>query len=203
MLPRILAAFSFVLDLVIPPRKTALTVRALRAEDLQDLREDDGLPYHDERVRALVWEVKYYANRQALSLCGTLLAEVLLDVAQDTIGKPLLIPVPMHKARLKERGHNQTELLAQAALAHLDALEYAPRILERHTNTPQQQGLPERQRRTNVAKSMRATLPPELRGRVCVVLDDVTTTGATFAEAERALRQAGARHVVCVALAHS
>ena len=50
---------------------------------------------------------------------------------------------------------------------------------------------------------MRAVYPELVEGRVCIVVDDVTTTGATFEEAKRALTTAGARAVYCIALARS
>jgi ComF family protein len=197
------AVYELLCDLVAPPRATERIVRSLTLEDLQALHQDDALPYRDERVRALVWEVKYYANRRARELCGAFLAEPLLDLAQESLGAPLFIPVPMHAARKKERGHNQTELLCEAALPHLgDSYEYAPMALVR-TATRQQQGLPKHTRRTNVRHSMHVSNEKMVRGRTCIVLDDVRTTGATLEEAARALKVAGASSVECLALART
>ena len=210
-------------DLVIPPRSTERVVRTLTLEDLQQLAlqgsERGGiLPYHDELVRALVWEVKYYANRHAAALAGALLAEQLVASAAEELGTPLLIPTPMHNARRRERGHNQTELVCEVALRELapktgvlraayptqqPLIQYAPHALVRIRNTPQQQGLPKHIRKHNIRKSMQVVNEPLVRGRICVVFDDVTTTGATFAEATRALRAAGARRIICIALAQS
>ena len=231
------------LDLVAPARTSERIVRGLTREYLEEVGQHDGaLPYHDAGVRALVWEVKYYANRHALRLCGEVLAEMLMSVAQEEIGTPLLIPVPMHKTRRRERGHNQTELLCEAALAALGrkesslqkvlgfprfarpdfssrtflsasrvfssknvslAFQYAPKVLERIKHTHQQQGLPEFKRRRNVYGSMEVREPQTVNGRVCIVVDDVSTTGATLAEAQRALKAAGARVVQLIALAQS
>ena len=197
---------SFLCDLLVPPRPTERTIASLTPDDVRNLRSLDtgALPYHNEQVRALVWEVKYYANPHALSLCGPVLAEALMDVAAESLGKPLLLPIPMHPARRASRGHNQTELLAKAALPYIqDAVMYAPNILVRTRTTTAQQGLPEHKRRTNVARSMMVLTPEEVRGRTCIVLDDVMTTGATLKEAERALRASGASAVELIALAHS
>ena len=102
------------------------------------------------------------------------------------------------------RGHNQTELLAKSALAHMnDSLDYRPDILVRTRLTTPQQGLPQHKRKTNVIRSMEVVDAAHVKGRVCIVLDDVATTGATLKEAERALRHAGAREVELVALARS
>jgi competence protein ComFC len=193
-----------VIDLVVPPRETDRLVRDLTLEDLLNIQTEDGLPYHDPAVRALVWELKYFANKKAAALAGELLAEELLALAQEEIGKPLLIPIPMHTARRRERGHNQTELLCVAALKHIPGtFEYAPRVLERTSNTNQQQGLERMKRLQNVKGSMRVVDPDCIAGRICIVVDDVSTTGATFTEAKRVLKEAKARRIICVALARS
>ncbi|MDO8548459.1 MAG: phosphoribosyltransferase family protein [bacterium] len=217
-----------------PPRPTLRVVRSLTLPALRaiTLRGDNAgaLPYHDPRVRALVWELKYHANPTASALAGELVAEVLIGIASEELGKPLLVPMPMHAARRRERGHNQAELLCEAALRCMeDPMEilplvrsgplgrsihslqefpwgpfyYAPNVLVRERATPPQQGLAKHRRLTNVKNSMRAVYPERVRGRMCVVLDDVSTTGASLAEARRALLAAGAREVECVALAHS
>lgn len=202
---RSFAIFSLLSDLLVPPRETERAVRTLTLANMRTLRSLDSgsLPYHDSSARALVWEVKYYANRRATELCGAFLAELLADMATEELGRPLLIPVPMHQARRKARGHNQTELLAESALRYVgDLYDYSLHALVRIVDTSPQQGLSEKKRRTNVQGSMTAN-KEAVCGRVCVVLDDVSTTGATFAEAARALQKAGARSIHCVALAQS
>lgn len=193
-------------DTVIPPRASERVVRGLSLSQLQELMREDSLPYHDPRVTALIWELKYYGNPRATALCGALLSEHLLALAAEELGRPLLLPIPMHPARRKARGHNQTELLCQAALRHLGAqseasLEYATHALTRVRDTPTQQGLERSKRLRNVRGSMVAH--GAVRGRVCIVVDDVTTTDATLNEARRALRKAGARAVHTLALARS
>lgn len=199
---------SLILDFVAPPRQTDTLVCALSLDDLQKLTLQGGqigiLPYHDERVRALVWELKYYANNTAAKLAAELLHETLIAIATEQLGKPLLIPVPMHPARKRARGHNQTEVLCEALLPAVgEFFDYVPEALVRTRATLQQQGLEKHIRIKNIAQSMQAKEPEKIRGRVCVVIDDVSTTGATFAEAMRALKAAGARHVECIALAQS
>lgn len=111
------------LGLMLPPRRTETLVERLTLDNLLTLQTTEGLPYSNESVRALVWEIKYYANKRAALLAGELLAEELLAIASEELGRPLLVPVPMHKTRWRERGHNQTELLCQAALRHLEGAE--------------------------------------------------------------------------------
>jgi ComF family protein len=198
-----------IFDFLVPPRQSERLVRKLTLKELQNLGGEGGLPYNDPRVQALVWELKYYGSGRSAGLAGAYFGEQLLALAAEELGKPLLVPVPMHKARQIERGRNQTEVLCEAALFALSKVmgqenifQYAPQALERVVDTKTQQGLPRRERLNNVKNSMRAN-PGLVEGRVCVVVDDVTTTGATLAEAKRALKLAGARAVHTIALAQS
>ena len=202
--------FLYIVDLLLPPRRTELLVRSLNLQILESLSSEDGLPYHDPRITALVWELKYYGTKRAAALAGGYLSEVLLAIAAEELGAPLLVPVPMQKTRRRERGHNQTELLCEHVMLALRSLggegpvlEYKPNALTRPVNTKTQQGLPRAERLKNIKNSMRVFDAEIVRGRVCIVVDDVTTTGATLAEAKRALRAAGARAVHLVALARS
>lgn len=197
----------YLFDLLLPPRRTERVVRSLTLEQLQSLgtasADTEALPYHDPRITALVWELKYYGTAHACTIAGAYISEQVLAAAAEELGVPLLVPVPMHRSRRRERGHNQTELLCRAALRHLDgAVQYAPAALIRTTHTKQQQGLPKQERLKNVRSSMWAD-ETVVAGRACIVLDDVTTTGATLEEAKRALRNAGARAVHCISLARS
>ena len=190
------------IDYIVPPRRTETIVASLSIEDLYSLQTENGLPYHDDKVAALVWELKYYANPRAAALAGELLAEEITHLASEEIGVPLLVPVPMHHTRRSERGHNQTEVLCEALLQHA-SLDYAPSLLRRSVATVQQQGLPKHKRVKNVHGAMEVSGKETLKDRVCIVVDDVQTTGATLSEAKRALLHGGARKVVTVALAHS
>lgn len=191
-----------VFDALVPPRHSELAARQLTLSDLYALSNARGeLPYRNSKVRALVWELKYRASARAAKLAGEFLSDALLALSAEVVGTPLLIPAPMHAARRKARGHNQTELLCEAALPFLSgAFKYAPRALERLRHTAPQQGLMRGKRLRNVKNSMRAC-PGLVGGRACVVVDDVSTTGATLAEARRALLSAGAREVHTVSLA--
>lgn len=196
------------LDIIAPPRATDKLVRTLTLHELRTLTlggdRRGSLPYHDERVTALVWELKYFAHKRAAALAGNILSDILIGIAAKSPDTPLLIPIPMHAARRRQRGHNQTEILCEAALVHVQGFfEYKPQALVRTKGTPQQQGLHKNERERNLRYTMKVPSNTDVRNRICVVVDDVSTTGATFAEATRALREAGAQKVICVALAYS
>ncbi len=204
---KIFALLERLLDIIAPPRDTDKLVRTLELRELRSItlrgEKSGSLPYHDPRVTAIVWELKYFAHKQAAALAGELLSDVLKGVAAESLGVPLLIPIPMHAGRRRIRGYNQTELLCEAVLQHLPGFyEYKPQALSRVKATPQQQGLHKHERERNLTHSMKAR-PEVVRGQTCVVVDDVSTTGSTFDEATRALQAAGASQVICVALAYS
>jgi competence protein ComFC len=196
---------GFLFDALLPPRKTERAVRALTPEVLMMLKTPGGaLPYHEARITAFIWEIKYRRNALALRLAGEFLAEDALAIAEECLSKPTLIPVPMHKARKKERGYNQTELLCEAIMqAAPNSFLYAPNAVVRMRNTRPQQGLPRHQRLLNIHGAMEVVKPEEVAGKTCIVIDDVSTTGATAHETKRVLIEAGAREVHILTLAHS
>jgi len=114
----------------------------------------------------------------------------------------LVVPIPLHPRRLAARGFNQAALLATHAFARSRA-RLAGNVLVRIRDTPSQTGLDRAARLTNVRGAFAcrpvAPWPPT---RVWIV-DDVITTGATLAEAGRALREAGARNLIGVGLARA
>lgn len=109
----------------------------------------------------------------------------------------LLIPVPLHPRRLRERGFNQAHLLSAGLMRRgvfAPWTTLAPRALARVRETPPQTRLPRRQRRANLRGAFRA-MPEIVRGRSTLLVDDVMTTGATLDVCAQALMSAGARVV--------
>ena len=111
----------------------------------------------------------------------------------------LVAPIPLHRSRLRERGFDQAALLARAA-ARRFGLPCAD-LLVRTRPTKAQVGLDRTRREANVRGAFRARVAAP-GARVCLV-DDVLTTGATAADAARALLAAGAAHVEVRTLARA
>jgi ComF family protein len=106
----------------------------------------------------------------------------------------LIVPVPLHAERERNRGFNQSALLA-AELSRFLALPWKKNILRRIRNTKPQVGLSDTQRRVNMKNAFHCRDPRIVQDRRLLLIDDVMTTGATAASAAQALLQAGALRV--------
>ncbi|GAB4483505.1 MAG: hypothetical protein OHK0031_06830 [Anaerolineales bacterium] len=113
----------------------------------------------------------------------------------------MLIPIPLSPGRKAERGYNQVSLVA-APLADRRKLPLRASALRRVRETRSQVGLNAQQRRENVQHIFEAR-PRQVAGKNILLMDDVVTTGATLADAARALREAGAAAVYAFSIARA
>jgi ComF family protein len=154
----------------------------------------------DHCIRAF----KFQGERAWARVLGTLLAlerRRAGNVLPGAVPLPdLVVPVPLHLRRLRERGYNQSADLARFAAFSL-RLPLATDALERCRATGVQSSLPAAARAANVAGAFRALRP--LRGRHVALVDDVLTTGSTAAAAAAALAAAGAGSVELWVVARS
>jgi len=142
---------------------------------------------------------------------GSLLVGAWLALEADSAFRStcVIIPVPLHRSRERERGYNQAELLARGfarAMKKRGAISEANvatrALLRRHSTVPQS-GLSLQRRSENVRRAFEVIDPAGLRGRDLVLVDDVMTTGATASACAAALRAGGARRVVVLTLARA
>ncbi len=122
--------------------------------------------------------------------------------AQDIFGdNPLVVPVPLHPRRLRWRGFNQSELLAESLARHF-LLRMDTLALKRvHQTTPQADIREREQRLDNVSGVFSCAHPENIRGRTILLIDDVCTTGATLNECARILKVNGAKKVIALVVA--
>jgi ComF family protein len=113
----------------------------------------------------------------------------------------ILIPVPLGKKRLQERGYNQVALVAQP-LAYLTGIKYLPHAMWKSKDTRSQVGLNVNQRRENVSNAYRADAK-SVKGKSILLMDDVSTTGSTISACTEALLAAGARDVCAITIARA
>lgn len=120
------------------------------------------------------------------------LGDLLRFTAREArLSADVVVPVPLHPARLAERGYNQAALLASAVAWELGA-PLSARALRRTRATAQQVRLDRARRRDNVAGAFSVRDPGSVQGRRVVLVDDVTTTGSTLTACAAALVEAGA-----------
>jgi ComF family protein len=110
---------------------------------------------------------------------------------------PILVPVPLHRTRLWQRGFNQSALVAQELSRKLK-LSSEPLVLKRLKRTPPLKGMSSLQRRRTVAGAFKVADKEAVAGRTVILVDDVLTTGSTAEACARALQRAGAARVELV-----
>ncbi len=165
--------------------------------------------YNEPVIRRSLHSLKYknntaLAKRLAIPLHDKILQELIHQEKFNGFTKPLIIPIPLHKKRKRQRGYNQTEILCNE-LSLIDNSFYRTEnhVLYKHKHTPSQTEILNRKKRLkNIQNCFSAKNPEKIQGRNIILIDDITTTGATFNEASRVLKKAGAKRVICFAVAH-
>jgi ComF family protein len=154
----------------------------------------EGLP------RDLVYALKYRADFRAGKHLARLMAAMIGEELADD--EALLVPVPLHRRRLRARGFNQASFLARC-IARERGLPLAPAALVRAVDTLPLTGLDRRERKREVRGAIRVSARFRARGKRLLIIDDVFTTGATVEECCRVLKSAGALQTVAVAAARA
>lgn len=154
---------------------------------------------YDGVFRKAIISFKFYNHPQyakQLSLAMRDAAEKELpDIRYD-----LVTCVPLSKQRKKERGYNQSRLLAKAFAKEIQA-PFLPTLCKTRENLPQH-SLPKNKRRGNVRGVYALCCPPgKIAGKTILLVDDIVTTGSTLHECSRILKESGAARVVCAAAA--
>jgi competence protein ComFC len=157
-----------------------------------------AVSYHQGVMRTLVHRVKYEGVRVLVPILGD-----IMYAYWNSCPLPidLIVPVPLHPRRLRERGYNQSELLA-LSLAERMRLPLVSEALCRLKRTSPQVGLGARQRMSNVEGAF-ACHGEMIRGKRVLLIDDVCTSGATLAACSIALRQSAAATVSAFTLSRA
>jgi competence protein ComFC len=156
--------------------------------------------YHD-RVRLAVQAFKYGRRCELTDPLAAALSELLkqaIDTENLDPRELVITPVPLHKNKLKERGFNQSALLA-SLLAKRLGLNYK-NLLSRRRATLAQYGLTKAERFANVAEAFSVKKSPAIRGKTVILIDDVVTSGATALSCGKCLTAAGAKRIIVLAL---
>ena len=155
---------------------------------------------YEEPLSELIYAFKYHDKTYLRKLFWDFLTEYI-----DTYHIPLdqfdlIIPIPLHPARYRERGFNQAELLSQLLSLNYQ-LSHRTDILFRWKFTPSQTQQQAKQRWTNIADAFRINHHLDIADKSILIVDDLLTTGATAHSASEALKNAGAAYVGVLTLA--
>ena len=151
---------------------------------------------YGELSRSIAIRLKY---GRKVALARTMARFMAPLVRRDEEGA-ILVPVPLHRSRLWNRGFNQSALVA-SELCRATGLPSQPRLLRRVRRTPALKGMSVSQRRRTVSGAFRVDPAVDLEGRTVVLVDDVLTTGSTAEACAKALRKAGAARIELVSWA--
>jgi ComF family protein len=160
-------------------------------------------------MRDAIHALKYARLHPAARGLGRMLAEAIAQLAGEAPTELLVVPVPLHRTKLAQRGFNQARTLAREALRALRRthpewkLTLAPRTLMRLRATESQAGLTPRQRRLNVRGAFSLTDPAAVIMKHVLLVDDILTTGATARAAAQACARAGAASIWVATLARA
>ena len=159
-------------------------------------------------LRELVHLLKYDGVLPAARPLGKLLAVAIEELCLGNISVsdslPILVPVPLHGGKRRERRFNQEELIAREARKYLPAnFDMDCAVLIRQRETRSQVGLDREARITNMRGAFRVAAADRIQGRTIIVVDDVMTTGTTVSECARVLRGAGADRVFAATVART
>jgi competence protein ComFC len=177
---------------------SAVMVRRLELPGGCDLKVRYALEYRPA-VSRLIRDLKY-GDRPGLS--EVLAPFIAFALHAEVFTGPVLIPVPLHAAKRRERGYNQSEILARAA-GRMTGIETVSGALVRLRNTASQTSLGAEKRPANVRNAFAVRNDPSVRGKHVILIDDVVTTGATLSECARVLLGSGVSGVTGCVVASS
>lgn len=144
----------------------------------------------------LIPRLKYHSQLAIVPVLGSCLAEAVAAQPRPD----LLIPMPLHPIRIRERGFNHATEIARAVARQLD-LPLDARCCQRIRDTPPQMGLKHDARRRNVRDAFACS--GEVQGQHIALIDDVMTTGTSLNELAATMMRAGARDVTCWVVART
>ena len=166
-----------------------------KPEGMQSIRA--VWPYEGQ-IREIVRNYKYSGLR---TLAPILSAEMTTVLQEWNPPVDMIVHIPSHHSRLRERGFDQAELLAREVAGSTSIPFLA--ALSRTRETPiQARASDQQQRRENVRRAFAAKQSASLNGKDLLLIDDVMTTGATLREGARAITEAGGGRVYGLTLAH-
>jgi competence protein ComFC len=153
-------------------------------------------------IRELIHKFKYQSKDYLSSLLTRLLIEFICQYQINLELFDLIIPIPLHKIRLREREFNQAELIARKVTEEFPLPLSASNLWRKHHRQAQMELEEMSERWKNIKGCFALRNPAEVKGKNIILIDDVLTTGATCSEAASVLKAAGAGSIWVLTLAN-
>lgn len=204
------------LDLLFPPTDRSRFVRQLnteavdklpRAEKIQTDYLRAAFDYQHKTTRAIVQAAKYDSSHKAANIMGQKLYDELLSFCEEhrVISKSVgLVPIPLSNKRYQQRGFNQCRRIIRSILQTADSTDHFKErsVLEKTRQTKPQASLRKNQRQQNIKGCFRIRPGSSVESENLIIIDDVTTTGATIKEAKQVLEAGNPESILALAFAH-
>ena len=156
--------------------------------------------YHEQKVRDWVWRLKYRGQTGNARPLAAVLAAYLKNLALP-LEKYLIVPIPLSSQRFRERGYNQSELIADLLNKKLGVAVAADILVRLRHTAPQMEIREPKERTKNVAGAFTVSELPKNKRAKIILLDDVCTSGSTIQEAAKALKKAGFKNIIGLVVA--
>lgn len=162
--------------------------------------------YNDHLLRELIHIFKYNSVKELSEPLGILIKRLVKIKTKNIFNrlnknKTVIVPVPLHKRRLRERGFNQSEVLAEKLSEHTGFPVAKDIIIRRRASMPQadikdkNKEIQIQRRKQNIKNAFKITNPKFIEGKNVILIDDVATTCATLEECALLLKQSGAKKI--------
>ena len=161
-----------------------------------------SLYIYNDTIRQAIHNFKYNSRPKHGVFLGSLMAEYANEVLPRNIAIDMVIPIPLHKTKQRERGFNQAKILAHAICTPLN-LNLNTSVLERTRNTSRQADLNITERAENLEGAFTVQDPLAVSGKNILLIDDILTTGSTIQACRAELLAFGANRVLSYSLAHA
>ncbi len=171
--------------------------------------------YRHPAIKKSLWLLKYKGKKRLAKVFAEIIYEKILEElselsVMENFTNVILVPIPLSPKRYRERGYNQVELICEEiiklfqASESMDVLpEMLNNILIKTKETEHQARIKNRNvRLKNLIGSLAVKNGELIKNRNIILIDDITTTGATLSEAKKILKQSGARKVIAFTVAH-
>ena len=158
--------------------------------------------YYEDVLKEAIHQFKFQQKtRLGKHLAQLLVAQIPMSL--DMSHYDIILPVPLHKTRQRQRGYNQSAILAKYVARHYQRKLMLNNLIRIRDTSAQSLVKGRRERKNNVKNAFHVKFPSLIHHRHVVLIDDVFTTGATVNECSKVLKKAGARSVLVLTLSRA